>query len=103
MLGLSELEHAAGRDDQARSLTRVMQRCVGAGRATLIVAHDLNLAYQACDRWLILEPDGSWQTGSRDELADPERLRNAFGHAIDRLTVGNRVTFATRFIPSSPA
>lgn len=88
---------------QARSLTRVLQRCVGPGRAAMIVAHDLNLAYQACDQWLILEPDGHWQAGPREALADPERLSHAFGHAIDRLTVGDRVTFATRFVESSPA
>lgn len=88
---------------QARSLARVMQRCVGNGRAAVIVAHDLNLAYQACDQWLILGTDGRWQAGPRESLADPAQLSDAFGHAIDRLTVGNRVTFATRFIPSSPA
>lgn len=87
---------------QARSLSRVKQRCVGAERAAVIVAHDLNLAYQACDQWLILEPDGRWRSGPREDLADPTGLSDAFGHTIDRLTLGDRVTFATRFIESSP-
>jgi iron complex transport system ATP-binding protein len=83
---------------QAHCLTTVVHRCVGAQRAALIVAHDLNLAYQACDHWLLLEPGGGWQSGSRAEMADADRLSRVFGHRIDRLVHDGRVTFFTRFI-----
>lgn len=50
-----------------------------------MVLHDLNLAYHACDHWLILNAGGSWLAGRRDDLADPQLLGTAFGHPIERI------------------
>ena len=71
------------------------------GRAAMIVAHDLNLAFQACDRWLLLEPGGRWCAGDRDSLADPDRLSRAYGHRIDRVDHNGQTTFTTRFVERS--
>lgn len=83
---------------QAHSLTTVLRRCVNPQRAIMIVAHDLNLAYQACEHWLLLQSDGGWLSGCREEMAQAETLENVFGHPIDRLTQQGKVTFATRFL-----
>jgi iron complex transport system ATP-binding protein len=70
---------------QAACLRTINSQCVGDKRAMLLVVHDLNLAYRACDHWLILNGDGSWQAGSRDDLCDPELLSAAYGHPISRI------------------
>jgi iron complex transport system ATP-binding protein len=70
---------------QAACLRTVKAQCVGDRRAMLLVVHDLNLAYHACDHWLILHGDGSWRAGRRDDLCDPQSLSNAYGHPISRI------------------
>lgn len=70
---------------QAAALRVLREACVTSDRAMLMVLHDLNLAYHACDHWLILNADGSWLAGSRDDLADPHLLGTAFGHPIERI------------------
>ena len=70
---------------QAASLRVLREACVTPGRSMLMVLHDLNLAYHACDHWLILNAGGSWLAGRRDDLADPQLLGTAFGHPIERI------------------
>lgn len=70
---------------QAACLRILQSECVNAKRAMLLVVHDLNLAYRACDHWLILNGDGSWHAGPRDALCDPVLLGGAYGHPISRI------------------
>jgi iron complex transport system ATP-binding protein len=70
---------------QARCLHALQGQCVNDERAMLMVVHDLNLAYRACDHWLILNGDGSWRAGQRDRLSDPQLLSLAYGHPISRI------------------
>jgi iron complex transport system ATP-binding protein len=70
---------------QARCLRVLRQHCISPERALLMVVHDLNLAYRACDHWLILDGAGGWQAGRREELGRPELLSRAFGHPIARV------------------
>jgi len=67
---------------QAACLRTLLTRCVDARRAMLMVVHDLNLAYRACDHWLLLDGDGGWHAGAREELSDPMTLSRAYGHPI---------------------
>ena len=64
---------------QTRCLQVLLARCAAPERALLMVLHDLNLARQACDHWLLLLGDGDWRAGGREELSDPGLLRRAFG------------------------
>lgn len=59
--------------------------CVGPQRALMMALHDLDLAYRACDQWLLLHGDGAWQAGPRARLADPELLGRVFGCRIARV------------------
>ena len=68
---------------QAAMLRLLGDRCVGARRAMLMVVHDLNVAYRACDHWLVLSGDGGWLAGDREAMGDPELLSAAFGHPIE--------------------
>ena len=70
---------------QATCLQALATRCVTAGRALLMVVHDLNIAYRACNRWLLLDGAGRWHAGSRDSIGDPALLSEAYGHAIERI------------------
>lgn len=70
---------------QATCLHTLQDQCVTDERAMLMVVHDLNLAYRVCDHWLILNGDGSWRAGQREQLCDPQLLTNAFGHPISRI------------------
>ncbi|MCP5414481.1 MAG: ABC transporter ATP-binding protein [Chromatiaceae bacterium] len=70
---------------QAAALRALREACVTPDRCMLMVLHDLNLAYHACDHWLILNADGSWQAGRRDDLAEQRILGAAFGHPIQRI------------------
>jgi iron complex transport system ATP-binding protein len=70
---------------QAAMLRLLGEHCVSAGRAMLMVIHDLNAAYRACNHWLILSGAGRWHAGPRDALADPALLTAAFGHPVQRI------------------
>jgi iron complex transport system ATP-binding protein len=70
---------------QAGCLRVLGERCVGAGRGMMMALHDLNIAYQTCPNWLILNGDGEWTAGPRDVLADPVLLSRAYAHPISRI------------------
>lgn len=82
---------------QAASLKVLRQNCVNSQRAMLMVLHDLNLAYRACDHWLILLGGGRWRAGKRDALTDPALLSEAYGHPVERIDTENGAVFLPSF------
>jgi iron complex transport system ATP-binding protein len=70
---------------QAACLQVLRRACSTHQRALLMVVHDLNVAWHACRHWLILEGDGAWHAGRREQLADPALLGRAYGHPISRI------------------
>lgn len=83
---------------QVRCLSKVLEDCVTAERAVVIVAHDLNLAYQACENWLVIRGDGGWETGAREDIAEPRHLSELFGHRIERFENDSGTFFSSRFV-----
>ena len=81
---------------QATSLHTLHEQCVTRQRAMLLVVHDLNLAYRICDHWLILNVDGSWRAGKREQLCDPRLLTLAYDHPISRIETGDGPLFIPR-------
>lgn len=81
---------------QATCLQVLRRHCVDAAHALLMVMHDLNLAYQACDHWLLLFGDGDWLAGTRDDVADPALLRRAFGPHLAVVDGAGGPAFLTR-------
>jgi len=58
---------------------RLLRALARAGRAVVVVTHDVNLAVQACDRLLLLGPDGPVASGTPDDVVTEAHLRAAFG------------------------
>lgn len=81
---------------QAGCLHALATNCVSDTRAMLMVLHDLNFAYRACDHWLILDGRGGWHAGPRHNLADPALLSAVYGHPIRRIDTDDDPLFAAR-------
>ncbi len=58
---------------------QVVRSLVDAGRAALVVSHDLGLAARFCDRLVLLADGEVLAAGAPAEVLTPERLRRAFG------------------------
>jgi iron complex transport system ATP-binding protein len=65
-----------------------------------MVIHDLNLAWQACDHWLLLYGGGDWVAGRREQIADPTLLRRAFGPQLEVVAGPSGPLFLTRLRPA---
>lgn len=63
---------------QLQALELVQRAVRGAGRAALLVLHDLAFACR-CDKALLLYGDGRFETGHTAELLQPERLEQLYG------------------------
>lgn len=61
----------------------ILRELAGAGRAALVVSHDLALAARFCDRLALLAEGRVLATGTPAEVLEPERLRAAFGIDAD--------------------
>lgn len=81
---------------QGLVLDLLSRRCVGAGRACMMVLHDLDAAYRRCDHWLLLCGSGDWLSGPRETLADSDTLGRVFGHPILRLETDDGPVFRAR-------
>jgi iron complex transport system ATP-binding protein len=78
---------------QSLVLRVLQQQCVNDERAILAVMHDINLAYRACDHWLLLDGRGGWHAGPREAMGDPVLLSKVFGHTVERLETQNMPVF----------
>lgn len=58
---------------------RLLRDLARGGRAVVVVTHDVNLAVQACDRLLLLGPEGPVAAGTPAEVVTEAHLRAAFG------------------------
>ncbi|MBI4190490.1 MAG: ABC transporter ATP-binding protein [Betaproteobacteria bacterium] len=63
---------------QLQTLELVRAAVRGAGKAALVVLHDLTFACR-CDRVLMLRGDGRYAAGAAAELLQPERLEDLYG------------------------
>lgn len=82
---------------QSSCLRVLRHRCVGPDRALVMVMHDLNLAFHACDHWLLLDGDGGWSAGPRERIANPGPLSRAFGHPIRQIDDHGRPLFLAQY------
>jgi iron complex transport system ATP-binding protein len=73
---------------QVRMLELLKQQATDAGRALLMVLHDINLAARYCNRFLLLFGDGTHAQGSH-EVLDANRLQRLYGHPLTRIDTGH--------------
>jgi len=69
---------------QALALMTRLRTSARSGAAVALVAHDLNLAFAACDRIALLSDGRLLATGTPAVLADDSRLDDAFGVRFNR-------------------
>ncbi len=64
-----------------------------AGKAVVLVCHDLNLAHGVATHALLLMGDGAWQAGRSDEVMQAPLLGRCLGHPIETVRHGERTIF----------
>jgi iron complex transport system ATP-binding protein len=66
------------------------------GHLNLFVLHDVNIAWQLCDRALLLLPDGSTLAGPASEIITSHILEQVYGCDFRELTNGNEHYYVPR-------
>ncbi|HRP67371.1 MAG TPA: ABC transporter ATP-binding protein, partial [Thauera sp.] len=65
----------------------------GAGRGSVLVLHDINLAARYADHIILLDGRGGVIAGDRDTVLRADLLGQAFGHPLRRFEHDGRVVF----------
>lgn len=65
----------------------------GAGRGSVLVLHDINLAARYADHIILLDGRGGVIAGDRDTVLRAELLGQAFGHPLRRIEHAGRAVF----------
>jgi len=73
-----------------RTFTRL---CNEQQKAAIMVLHDINLAAQYCDHALLLFSDGSYESGTTEEMLQPDRLSNLYQHQVICIEQDNKKAF----------
>jgi iron complex transport system ATP-binding protein len=74
-------------------LETVREQC-GNGKAALMVLHDPNQAVNYCDRVLLLQGDGSWQSGTAGEMLTERTLSALYGCDIREVETDGKRWFS---------
>jgi iron complex transport system ATP-binding protein len=82
------------------SVMQLLQRLSRqAGKAVVMVVHDLNLAHDVATHALLLMNDGQWRAGPVKEIMQTSLLSQCLGYPIETIQHGNR----TIYIPQERA
>ena len=65
----------------------------GAGRGSVLVLHDINLAARYADQIILLDGRGGVMAGDRDTVLRANLLSQAFGHPLRRIEHAGRAVF----------
>ena len=71
----------------------VLMRRVRQGCGAILVLHDINLAARYADHVILFDGRGRVAAGPREEILQPDRLGQAFGHPIRRIQSEEGVFF----------
>jgi len=74
----------------------VRRRFGTAGRALVLVLHDVNLALRCCTHLLLLVGEGATRSGEVGALATPATLSELYGHPMAPVSVDGRPGFLPR-------
>ena len=67
--------------------------CKDAGKAVVMVSHDLNLAHRIATHALLMMGDGSWLAGPIEKVMAADQLSLCLGHPIERFQHGEHTIF----------
>jgi iron complex transport system ATP-binding protein len=66
-------------------------------KTLVVITHDLYFAHEIATHILLLMPDGTWKTGTKEELLQETLLSDCLGHPIHRIQQEDKIFF----IPAS--
>lgn len=75
---------------QIRVLGHLRELAESAGKALLVILHDINLATRFCDHVLMLLGDGETVAGPASRVIDAATLETLYRHPIEKVTHRNR-------------
>ena len=93
LLLLDEPANALDLAHQVSVMRLLAEMAQNAGKAVVLVSHDLNLVQGMASHALLLMGDGEWQAGSADEVLRAPLLSLCLGHPIEAVQHGNRTIF----------
>ncbi|GGI54342.1 ABC transporter ATP-binding protein [Oxalicibacterium solurbis] len=90
---LDEPANALDLAHQVGVMRLLAKLCAEQEKSTVMVSHDLNLAYGVATHALLLMGDGSWHAGAARDVLTPALLGACLGHPIEIVRHGERVVF----------
>jgi iron complex transport system ATP-binding protein len=93
LLLLDEPTSALDLSHQVDMMALLARLCGQAGKAVVMVSHDLNLAHGVASHALLLMGDGAWRAGPAAEMMQAALLSQCLGAAIDVSEHGGRRIF----------
>jgi len=93
LLLLDEPANALDLAHQVSVMALLARLCRQAGKAVVMVSHDLNLAHSVATHALLLMGDGQWQAGPVAEVMTAPILGRCLGHPIEVVQHGNRTIY----------
>lgn len=75
------------------SVLQLLQNFCSAGKAIVLVSHDLNQVQAVASHVLLLMGDGRWRAGVVQQMMTAELLGECLGHPIDIVQVGLRTVY----------
>ena len=75
----------------ALAVMRLLRAEAAAGKAVIVVMHELNLAQQFCDELVVMQDGTVALSGQAQDVLSPERLRPIFGVEFKQLAGGHLV------------
>lgn len=93
LLLLDEPANALDLAHQVSVMGLLARLCRRAGKAIVMVGHDLNLAHSIASHALLLMGDGAWQAGPVAEVMRAPILSRCLGHPIEIVQHGTRTIY----------
>jgi iron complex transport system ATP-binding protein len=93
LLLLDEPANALDLAHQVSVMGLLARLCRRAGKAIVMVGHDLNLAHSVASHALLLMGDGAWQAGPVAEVMRAPVLSQCLGHPIEIVQHGTRTIY----------
>ena len=75
----------------ALSIMQLLRAEAAAGKAVIVVMHELNLAQQFCDTLVVMQNGTVVLSGDAQHVLSPARLRPIFGVEFNQLAGGHLV------------
>lgn len=90
---LDEPASALDLTHQVSVMQLMSNACREQNKAIIMVSHDLNLAYRVATHALLMMPDGSYISGTKEDVMSAHNISQCLGHTIERFQHGEQTLF----------